>query len=113
MQQHVGCIYNPPPNWMVKRNKCPLKSLKTLELRGDIGYPIDLEFATYVIENSIMLKDVELDFWPTLNAMHISQPKPMTYVPDHVSEIKRIVPQGCNVHASYIGFKKTYLEKFS
>lgn len=53
------------PNRKIMRRKGrPLKSLKTLELYYELGLPIDLEFVTYVVENSIMLKDVIVELSP-------------------------------------------------
>ncbi|XP_057525565.1 F-box/FBD/LRR-repeat protein At5g53840-like isoform X2 [Amaranthus tricolor] len=43
---------------IVKRKGRPIKNLKTLQHFGYLGLPIDIEFATYVVENSINLKDV-------------------------------------------------------
>ncbi|XP_021760975.1 FBD-associated F-box protein At3g49020-like [Chenopodium quinoa] len=49
---------NVPQRNIVKHKGRPLKNLKTLEHCGFLGLPIDIEFATYVVENSIKLKDV-------------------------------------------------------
>lgn len=43
-------------------NPQPLKCLKTLELYGFVGRTIDLELATYVLENAVVLEEVVLDF---------------------------------------------------
>ncbi|KNA05701.1 hypothetical protein SOVF_187890 isoform A [Spinacia oleracea] len=44
--------------------RCPLKCLKTLEIVGFMGRPIDLEFAAFVLENAIALEEVIVDFPP-------------------------------------------------
>ncbi|KAL2932997.1 hypothetical protein RDABS01_016116 [Bienertia sinuspersici] len=74
---------------IMKHYGLPLKSLKTLELHNDIGLPIDLEFITYVVENSIVLKDVIVELRPLLDPLskYIS-------VKDQVENLKRIVPKG-------------------
>uniref|UniRef100_A0A803LXG5 F-box domain-containing protein n=1 Tax=Chenopodium quinoa TaxID=63459 RepID=A0A803LXG5_CHEQI len=61
MEFHFSILYNMNTEFrrdIVKHKGRPLKSLKTLEHIGILGLPIDIEFATYVVENSIMLKDI-------------------------------------------------------
>uniref|UniRef100_A0A7C9AFI7 At1g61320/AtMIF1 LRR domain-containing protein n=1 Tax=Opuntia streptacantha TaxID=393608 RepID=A0A7C9AFI7_OPUST len=45
-----------------RSNARPLGCLKTLELCGFVGRRIDLEFATHVIANAVVLEQVVIDF---------------------------------------------------
>lgn len=72
---------------IVKHSACPLKCLKTLELVGFIGQPIDLEFATFVLENAIALEEVIIDFAPPHHKG----------VQEHLVELKTKLPRGARL----------------
>ncbi|XP_048491886.1 putative FBD-associated F-box protein At5g38570 isoform X1 [Beta vulgaris subsp. vulgaris] len=74
---------------IVKRKGRPLKNLKTLEHFGYLGLPIDIEFATYVVENSIKLEDVVF----TRPLMYIYRDPVKEYARDRVLEFIKTLPQ--------------------
>ncbi|XP_038712209.1 uncharacterized protein LOC120006288 [Tripterygium wilfordii] len=44
-----------------KAPKCPLLCLKEVEIVGFVGWDIDMEFVTFLIENAIMLEKIVID----------------------------------------------------
>lgn len=75
-------------------NPQPLKCLKTLELFGFVGRVIDLELATYVLENAVVLEEVVLDFKHFLYKHVVGKPHIMKA---RVMELKRKLPVGARL----------------
>ncbi|KAL2934843.1 hypothetical protein RDABS01_017962 [Bienertia sinuspersici] len=74
---------------IVEHKGRPLKNLKTLEHFGFLGLPIDIEFATYVVQNSIQLKNVIF----TRPLMKIYRDPIKEYARDRVLEFIKTLPQ--------------------
>ncbi|XP_021734120.1 uncharacterized protein LOC110700844 [Chenopodium quinoa] len=85
-----GRIYDLYKMKEIKYNGRPFTSLKTLELFGLLGQPIDMQFATFIVENSIMLKDVIFQL-PTLNYAPFYK-----HAMNRIRKFKRCLPQGVN-----------------
>ncbi|KAJ8447417.1 hypothetical protein Cgig2_019412 [Carnegiea gigantea] len=87
-------------NWLCDRilgkhdNPQPLKCLKTLEVFGFVGRIIDLELATYVFENAVVLDEVVLDFKHFFSKHAIRRPHVMKA---RVMELKRKLPAGARL----------------
>ncbi|KAL9246821.1 hypothetical protein vseg_020312 [Gypsophila vaccaria] len=75
-------------NELSKRRGSPLKSLKTLELLGYTGRRLDIEFAAFIFENAINLREVIVQ----VGSYSYSRGTPLP--PARLSMLKEIVPQG-------------------
>lgn len=78
---------------VVRHSGRPLKSLKTLEFSGNLGLPIAREFMIYVVENSIMLKDVIVECTP----LDSDRSKLIREYGDKHDVLQRILPRGVNL----------------
>lgn len=96
MAEAILFYSNTSKEYIDKYKGRPIRNLKTLELTGSgspLGLPIDLEFATYVVENSIMLKDVI--FSSPLSPQLYKYFKPIyIYAAKRVSKFGKTLPSG-------------------
>ncbi|KAH9607070.1 hypothetical protein KSS87_004999 [Heliosperma pusillum] len=74
----------------------PLKCLKTLELVGYVGQPIDLELAFFVLENASMLEEVIVDFFLPHHPKRIDKKKKELLV-----MLQSKLPQGIKLTVKY------------
>ncbi|KAH9607145.1 hypothetical protein KSS87_005070 [Heliosperma pusillum] len=72
-----------------KLNGSPLKSLKTFEMFGYCGRRVDIELASFVIENAINLQQVIVEVDTFRRMQSLSKADPI-----RINELKEMIPDG-------------------
>ncbi|XP_074318035.1 putative FBD-associated F-box protein At1g61330 [Silene latifolia] len=83
-----NCIDYGVNRFISKRNGSALKSLKTLEIFGYCGRRIDIELASFVIENAINLQRVVVDVYTFRRKLSIPKGDPI-----RIDELKKMIPE--------------------